>query len=165
MLTLLEDKNQGGFFATALDGTEGLISPRKPLELNSRAAHFFYDLWVLIKKSEFKAIPERTLRAVAVPSVLDREGKITAETGLALEKLVASYVEFSVVGDQQDPLAQALFDAGRSTYHPRKLVHYEAPGRYPKRARAAMYICNPDVCSLPIENPSDVVTQAAALSR
>ncbi len=165
MLTLLEDKNHGGFYATALDGTEGLISPRKPLEWNSRAAHFFYDLWVLSKKAAYEQIPERTLRAVAVPSVVEREGKITAETGLALEKLVAAYVEFSVVGDPQEPLAQALFDAGRSTYHPRKLVHYEAPGRYPKRAKAAMYICNPDVCSLPIENPSDVAAQAAALSR
>ena len=52
--------------------------------------------------------------------------------------------------------AQALFNAAREAYHPRKLLHYEKPGRYPSGKEARLYICNPDRCSIPITNPADV---------
>jgi len=45
---------------------------------------------------------------------------------------------------------------------PRKLLHYEEPGRYPARKNPAMYICNPNMCSVPIEDPARVSEQAAA---
>jgi len=41
-------------------------------------------------------------------------------------------------------------------------LHYEKPGRYPERDVPAMYICNPDMCSLPIEDPAQVAVQAAS---
>ena len=88
---------------------------------------------------------------------------MTGELGVALEKLAAGYVEFSVVGDSADPRAVALFDAGLNVYQPRKLLHYEAPGRYPDRGKPSMYICNPDVCSVPIEDPADVPAQTALI--
>ncbi len=81
---------------------------------------------------------------------------------LALEKITAAYVEFSIVGDPQDDNAIALFNAARSTYPPRKLAHFEKPGRYPNRDKAAMYICNPDMCSLPIESPEQVAKHVVA---
>jgi uncharacterized protein YyaL (SSP411 family) len=81
---------------------------------------------------------------------------------MALEKVTTSYVEFSVVGDTAHPNAQALFNAARDVFEPRKLLHFEAPGRYPDRGIPAMYICNPDMCSIPIEDPKQVAKQAVA---
>jgi hypothetical protein len=66
------------------------------------------------------------------------------------------------VGDPSQPASGALFDAGLNVFEPRKLLHYEPPGRYPDRGRPAMYICNPDMCSIPIEDPALVAKQAAA---
>ena len=122
-------------------------------------------MWIYTKEDQFADVPERTLRAIAQPEIIRREGKITGELALALEKVTAAYVEFSVVGDQQLPASQALYKAGLQTYHPRKLLHYEAPGRYPQRKNPAMYICNPDMCSIPIEDPMLVAEQASAFRR
>lgn len=161
-LDALEDKDLGGFYASSLDETSSIIAPRKPLEANGTAAYFFYNLWVYSKQDRFATVPERTLRAVAQPEFIRREGLATSELGLALELVTASYVEFSVVGDQTLPAAQALYKAGLQTYQPRKLLHYEPVGRYPARKNPAMYICNPRMCSVPIEDPAKVAGQAAA---
>ncbi|HAD10087.1 MAG TPA: hypothetical protein DCF62_11440 [Porticoccaceae bacterium] len=73
---------------------------------------------------------------------LRREGRVTGNRLLALETLTAGYVEFSLVGQPRHPATRALLKAGHEIYEPRKLVHREAPGRYPVRDRPAMYICN-----------------------
>ena len=138
------------------------IAPRKPLESNGTASSFFYDLWVYTKNDDYKSVSTDTIRAVGQRSIIRREGKITGEFAIALEKVTTAYVEFSIVGDTSHPNAVALFDAGREVYEPRKLLHYEAAGRYPDRGKPSMYICNPDMCSIPIDDPADVAQQAAA---
>ena len=161
-LVALQDKELGGFFATVPDATATIIAPRKPLEANGTAASFYYDLWIYTKDDAYKDVPATTIRAVAVPSMIRREGKITGEFAMALEKVTTAYVEFSIVGDTDHSNAKALFDAGRDVFEPRKLLHYEEPGRYPARGKPVMYICNPDMCSLPIEDPAQVASQAEA---
>ncbi len=161
-LELLQDETAGGFFATVPDATAAVIAPRKPLESNGTAASFYYDLWIYTKDDAYKSVSENAIRAVAQPTIIRREGKITGEFAMALEKVTTSYVEFSIVGDTDHPNAGALFEAGRDVFEPRKLLHYEAPGRYPDRGIPSMYICNPDMCSVPIEDPAQVAKQAAA---
>jgi uncharacterized protein YyaL (SSP411 family) len=161
-LAILHDAEGGGFFATVPDATAALIPPRKPLEASGTAASFFYDLGIYTKDPAYAGVSTDTIRAVADPGIIRREGKITGEFAMALEKVTTAYVEFSIVGDTNHPNAQALFDAGRQVFEPRKLLHYEAPGRYPDRGQPAMYICNPDMCSVPIDDPQDVMRQAAA---
>ncbi len=160
MLVNLYDKENGGFYSAIPDETVAIIPPRKPLELNAIAARFVYDLWVYTKNVHYAEIPEATIRAVATPEILRREGRITGQTALLLEKLTAAYVEFSVVGDPAHEDAQALFNASREIYHPRKLLHFEKAGRYPSGKEARLYICNPDKCSIPITNPDDVAKYA-----
>ncbi len=162
LLANLYDPDLGGFFATVPDATAAIIAPRKPLESNGTAAGFYYDLWVYTKDDRYKSIAVDTIRAVAEPSIIRREGRITGEFAMALEKVTTAYVEFTVVGDPSQPASGALFDAGLNVFEPRKLLHYEEPGRYPDRGRPAMYICNPDMCSIPIEDPALVAKQAAA---
>lgn len=161
-LASLHDDELGGFYATTADSTATIIAPRKPLEANGTAASFYYDLWVYTKDDTYETVAERTVRAVAEPDIIRREGKITGEFAIALEKVTTAYVEFSIVGDAAHPNATALFAAGRNVFEPRKLLHYEAPGRYPDRGKPVMYICNPDMCSLPIEDAAQVARQAAA---
>ena len=161
-LAVLHDDDLGGFFATTADATAAVIAPRKPLESNGTAASFYYDLWVYSKDDTYKSVPTETIRAVAQPSIIRREGRITGEIAMALEKVTTAYVEFSIVGDTSHSNAEALFIAGRDVFEPRKLLHYEAPGRYPDRGTPAMYICNPDMCSLPIEDPAQVAKHAAS---
>jgi len=160
-LTALHDDELGGFYATVHDATAAIIAPRKPLEANGTAASFYYDLSIYTKDDVYKGIAARTIRAVADPANIRREGNIIGEFALALEKVTTAYVEFSIVGDTSHPNAVALFDAGRDVFEPRKLLHYEEPGRYPDRGKPAMYICNPDMCSVPIEDPAKVASQAA----
>ncbi len=157
----LEDKKLGGFFGSAADGTEAMIARRKPLEDNAVAAQFLFLLGVATKDDELKTIAEQAIRAVAVPAIVKREGRITGNLAIALELIDAGYVEFSVVGDPATAAAQALLAAGQAVYEPRKVVHYEAPGRYPARERPAMYICNDTACSLPIFDPVAVSAEAS----
>jgi uncharacterized protein YyaL (SSP411 family) len=162
LIASLYDHDVGGFYATVPDATAAIIAPRKSLESNGTAASFYYDLWVYTKDDRYKSIAVDTIRGVADPTIIRREGRITGEFALALEKVTTAYVEFTVVGDPTVPMSGALFEAGLNVFEPRKLLHYEEPGRYPDRGRPAMYICNPDMCSIPIEDPALVAKQAAA---
>ncbi|MDH3641413.1 MAG: DUF255 domain-containing protein [Gammaproteobacteria bacterium] len=155
----LEDTELGGFYDSDSVAGSAPLARRKPLEMNATAGHFFYDLGIYAKREDYQSLAERIVRATATPPAVRREGKVTAELGLLLEKLAGAYVEFSIVGESSDPRAKALFEASGAAYHPRKLVHYEAPGRYPDRGRPALYICNPDYCTLPIEDPRKVSAQ------
>lgn len=158
LLATLEDPDSGGFYGGPDDGTPGR---RKPLEDNATAAYFLYMLGVLVKEDRYKLAAERAVRAAASPVAVRREGRITGKLLLTLEVLTAGYLEFSVVGQPRHPDTLALLEAGRRVYEPRKLIHREAPGRYPQRDRAAMYICNDQRCSLPIYEPAGVAREAA----
>ena len=156
----LEDTEVGGFFGSSpLDVAP--IPPRKPLEDNAASARFLYELWVYTKDDSLEGAAERTMRAVAHPDILRREGRIVGNLAVALETVTAGYVEFSVVGEPGDAHARALHASAREVYEPRKILHFEKPGRYPDRGRPAMYICNEDACSLPIVDPALVAKEAA----
>ena len=156
MIELLVDAANGGFYSSQADDTARHVPLRKPLEQNAVAAKLLYDLSVYSQDSRYESLASRAIQAVAHPGIVGREGKVTGELALALEQLVAAYVEFTIVGAADDAAAQALFDGVVATYHPRKLAHFEAPGRYPDRGRPALYICNPDFCTVPIEDPRDI---------
>ncbi len=161
MLFTLYDTTLGGFWGTELDDTAKIIAPRKPLEDNAIAASFFYDLYVLTKTKRFENIAQATIRAVASNDVLEREGKAVGETALLLEKMVAHYVEFTIVTTSvDDSKAKLLYQTALQTYHPRKLLHFQQPGRYPDLGKATTFICNPNRCSVPLFKPADITKTA-----
>ena len=157
--TLL-DKELGGYFGGPADDLDAIVGRRKPLEDNAATARFVYLLGVLNKDDALKQDAERAIRAVASPAIVSREGRITGSLAVTLELLISGYVEFSIVGPRDDAKALALIAAARRVYEPRKIVHFENPGRYPALEHAAMYICNDDQCSLPIADPTTVALQA-----
>ncbi len=155
LLTQLQDPELGGFY-----GSKDFVKPRKPLEDNAVAARFLYNYGVITKQNELKVASEKAIRASAAPQIVRREGRITGNLALATELLTSGYVEFSIVGSAKDDAANALFNASKSVYEPRGLVHYEQPGRYPKGDRPALYICNETACSVPIYDAKDIPEQA-----
>ena len=161
MRAKLEDPKLGGFFASPVTSSNAAIAPRKPLEDNGVAARFFHQLSTYTKNKQYDEVAERAIRAVAVPEILAREGRIVGNMAVALESVTGSYVEFSVVGtDPTDPKAAELYSASRAVTEPRKILHYEAPGRYPDSGKPSLYICSPQACSRPIFNPELVATEA-----
>jgi uncharacterized protein YyaL (SSP411 family) len=150
----LADPGQGGFYAAPPSALDAIVGRRKPLEDNALAARLVVWLGVLNQDPELIAAGERTVRAVALASIVRREGRVTGNLALTLELLIEGYVELSVVGD--GPASETLLAAGRRHYEPRGVLHREAPGRYPARDRAAMYICNADQCTVPITEAEDV---------
>ncbi len=159
-LSVLEDKALGGFYGSESKGIDEFIQRRKPLEDNAVAARFNYLLGIYARNDTFKEKAKRAIKASAAPDIVRREGKITGNLAVTLELLINGYVEFSVIGKPSDQKAQALFAAGRDVYEPRKVLHFEKPGRYPKPKQAVMYICNETACSLPIADPAQVLEQA-----
>ncbi len=160
MRATLEDAKIGGFYAASADGTEGLAPRRKPLQENGVAARFLFQLAQYTKNKDYAAAAERAIRAVSVPSMVAREGRSIGDLAVALETITASYVEFTVVGDASQAQAKVLFDTGRNYYEPRKILHFEQPGRYPNLGRPVMFVCTPNACSTPIFESKDVSTQA-----
>ncbi len=163
--TTLADPRIGGFFAAPRDGTENVAPRRKPLEDNAAAARFFYELWVYTKEDEFRETAEKAIRAAAAPEIVRREGRLVGNLAVALELMTSGYVEFSVVGDARDRRARSLFRAARKVYEPRKILHYEQPGRYPDQGRAVLYICNEQACSVPIYDAATVPAEAEKFRR
>lgn len=155
-----EDAQRGGFYASVADGTDATVPRRKPLQENGVAARFLFQLGKYTKNPELIASAEGAIRAVSLPAMLQREGRVIGELAVALETLTSEYVEFTVVGDISQTQAQRLFDTGRMYYEPRKLLHFEKPGRYPDLGRPVMFICSQNACSVPIFDTKEVATQA-----
>ena len=157
---IFEDHELGGFYASEADETDITISRRKPLLDNGIAARFLFQLGKYSKNTDMIKSAERAIRAVGTQANLAREGRIIGELAVAAETVTAEYVEFTVVGASDQAQVQQLFEAGRKYYEPRKLLHYEQPGRYPDLGRPAMFICSHDACSVPIFEAKDIPKQA-----
>lgn len=156
MQTLLEDKAVGGFYATTSDDTSDIVPRRKPLEDNGTASQFSYLLGKYTKDSAYFLSADRAVHAVSLRNMVEREGRIIGELAVAVELMTSDYVEFTVVGNPNQPEAHRLFESGRDFYEPRKILHYEAPGRYPDMGRPAMFICTPNACSQPIFDSKNI---------
>lgn len=161
----LEDREIGGFYAAVATEVNATIPRRKPLQENGVAARFLYQLGKYSKNTELIAAAERAIRAVSIPAMIKREGRIVGDLAVALETLTAEYVEFTVVGTIDQPQALRLFNTGRAYYEPRKLLHYELPGRYPDLGRPVMFICSQNACSVPIFESTEVAAQAEKFHR
>lgn len=93
--------------------------------------------------------------------MLEPEGRLAGELALTLESLTTDAVEISVLGATTDPRTQALYAAARVRYEPRKVLHYEAPGRYPDPGHPALYVCCDHACSAAIDDPDAVSAEVA----
>ena len=80
MLANLYDQENGGFYSSVPDETAAIIPPRKPLELNAVGPTSSTTCGSIPGNGAYAAVPEATIRAVATPEILRREGRITGQT-------------------------------------------------------------------------------------
>ena len=156
-LRVLEDTERGGFYSVEASKSDAL-ERRRPPDDNVAAARFYLALFSYSKDDSFKATAERTFRFVAARKPTG------GEAALAAEELLQGPVEFSVLGDRKDPATQSLFQAAQTVYEPRKVLHYEKPGRYPDYGRPAMHICTWEACTPPIFDPAGVAAAAKTMA-
>ncbi len=140
----------------ASDRPLGQLRQAPAIAANAIAARFLWSLGRYTHRSGFWRRAERVVRSVGGGDTIRDAGELVAELALTLERMTAGYVDFSIVGTPGDAAAEALFNAAREVYEPRKLLHYEQLGRYPVRDVATLFICNERSCSRPIDKPSDV---------
>lgn len=158
----LEDAEHGGFFAASPSDVDGLLGRRKPLAANANVARFLVELSVYTADKATFERAHRTVFSVSAPATVRAEGRYVGDLLLAAEALLDPAVEFTIVGDVGDPAAEALYKAALAVYEPRKVVHFDARGKYPTRKSATLYVCTEAACSSPIERPQDVAKAAAA---
>ncbi|MBI1732791.1 MAG: thioredoxin domain-containing protein [Gammaproteobacteria bacterium] len=156
MAAHLLDAGSGGFVARRPPGAGPVLVP---VSDNALAALFLQRLAYYRKPGgdePLLAQAESALKAVGGADKVEREGKMVAELALAVQHLLAGPFEFSVVGTAGDPMARELFLAAVRAYEPRKILKYEAPGRYPDLGRPALYICTSTLCTKPITAATEV---------
>ena len=155
-LPLVSALRDGGSLATA--GSVDSSAAQQQVAAKALTARLLYRLSVFARDPE---LAERALRllASAVPDLASdpsADRLDTVEVGLTLELFAAGFVEIAVAGDPQDLSTRRLFAAALRLYHPGKQLHFQAPGRFPELDQAAAYICNADLCSLPIIEPEQI---------
>lgn len=156
MATTLSD-GAHGFWATSASETDAFFQRRKPLEDNAVAARFLAALGALTHDETKLERARTTLRAVAAPMLVRREGKAVGQLATALRYVTAPVVEYTVVtASPADPRAAALHTAALKAAPVRAVVHTEAPGRYPDLGRPVVFVCTPQRCSQPAKTPADV---------
>lgn len=161
-LTSLEDRKGGGFFAASTSDVDDLLGRRKPLAANAAAARFLIELSVYTADEATFERGRAAVFSVSAPATVRAEGRYIGDLALAAEAVLDPGVEFTIVGAPEDPAASALHDAALRVFEPRKVVHFDARGKYPKRDVATLYVCTDAACSSPIERPEDVAAAAAA---
>ncbi len=158
----LEDTEDGGFFAhTADPAAVGVFRDRrKPLEENGLAARFLVDLHRYLDgdgrtETPYRTAAERALASIGQAETIGEEGRIVGKYLLALESVLMSTVDVTVVGAPDDAKTQALHRAALRYPEPRAVVEGSLPGeRYPDIGKPAVYLCTETACSSPITDES-----------
>ncbi len=158
----------GGLFAHTLDpAAVGVFAERrKPLPENALAAQFFIELHLLLDGDGTTPTPwlehaRRCLLAVGGDAQMAASGKLVARYAFAIELLLGTKFDLTLVAAPDDPVGEALWKAALSVWEPRASFERSAPGqRYPDLGQAAVYMCSDRACSRPLRDPA---TAARAL--
>jgi uncharacterized protein YyaL (SSP411 family) len=124
---------RGGFFAhTADPSAVGVFAQRqKPLEQNAVMAELMLELSQRASDDARRDRALATLRDVAVPATIARQGRKVGALVLALERARSGYFLLSVVGEPADPATHALHRAALRFQRPDRLVELGVPREQP----------------------------------
>lgn len=155
----LEDRERGGFFMS--DARDGVVSPLRPARANAVFARFLLQAGAYLHDDALSQSAARALRTVLSAANRRRSPYVHGELALALEHLTLGPVWMVVAGDRDDAAARALFDAARSIYEPRKVLHFDDLERYPRDGGAALFVCTEQACSSPIRDSATLEAHVA----
>ncbi len=149
----LYDKENGGYFSTNLMPVtlNGKRAATKVLIENALFARFLIEYSDLTGNEELIKQAEASLRSVGVDKILGNEERLIADFVLATSKLMKHHLVFTVVSnDLNSEDTKNLIRQVQFYYHPSKLIKVEKPGHYPDMGKAVLFVCNKNVCSMPI---------------
>lgn len=158
----------GGLYAHTKDPQAvGVFAERRvPLPENALAAQFFIELHMLLDGDGSVATPwlehaRRALLAVGSDAQIEGNGKVVARYLIALELLLGTKFDLTLVAAPGDPAAAQLEQAALRLFEPRASFERSAPGqRYPGLDAAAVYLCSDVACSRPLQDPATLAAEA-----
>ena len=158
----LEDPH-GGFFETTQSESDAFVARRKPMWDNGVTARFLLRLASLQRDPDLRASAAQALAATLDVRALAHEGPWMLGIALvALEDALAGPVEVSVVREKDGAESAAMYAAAIDAYEPRKIVHAELPGHYPKpKGAVTAFVCTLTSCSSPVTDPKALVETMA----
>ena len=133
-----------------------MIDNAAAVELFNRLAAYSYGAYENTGKYDSKKLhdfAEDALRAVATAERLRVQGYFIGQYNLAVQQWNDEFIQLSVVCPDTDSKAcKTLHYTALTRFnHPRRIVKLQTPGYYPARGEAALFICNSNVCSSPIQ--------------
>lgn len=149
----LQDTLHGGYFSTeqmAFSGG-GKFASTKVLNENAAFSRFLVEYGDLTDNDSAVVMAEKALRSVAVEKILGNEERLIGDFVLAMDKLIRHHFVFTIVSSSPSSNeTRSLFHLVKNLYHPAKLMKIERPGHYPDMGRPVLFICNKNLCSMPI---------------
>jgi uncharacterized protein YyaL (SSP411 family) len=161
-----EDGEHGGFFDAPERHESGRLGLReRPIEENALAADGLLRLSALTGDEKWRALALRTLRSFA--GEYRQWGQFAASYANAVARALAEPLVLTVVGPEQDPLADRLWRLARAATDPAASLHRVVPARDGERLdalgfppdRVAAYLCIGTVCSAPIADEASLASQ------
>lgn len=149
----LQDTLNGGYFSTEQMSFSGggKFASTKVLNENAVFSRFLIEYGDLTDDDSSLVMAEMALRSVAVEKILGNEERLIGDFVLAMDKLIKHHFVFTIVSSSPNSTeTRSLFRVVRTTYHPAKLMKIEMPGHYPDMGRPVLFICNKNLCSMPI---------------
>jgi uncharacterized protein YyaL (SSP411 family) len=149
----LWDKENGGYFSTDQNTLKlaGKTAAAKVLAENAIFSRFLIEYGDLFDREEVYPMAEAALRSVGVEKIRENEERLIADLVLALQKLIKHHLVFTIVSaDPSSEETKKLLKKVQHYYHPAKLFKVEKPGHYPDMGKPMLFVCNKNVCSMPI---------------
>ncbi len=153
----LEDAEHGGFFDAPRRDEPGRVALReKPIEDNAMTSDALLRLASLTGDDAWRQVALRTLRSFV--GTYRGWGQFASPYANAVARALAEPVAITVVGPSDDALAEALWNAARTSDDPARSVQRIAPEQegarlealgFP-RDRVAAYVCVGTTCSAPL---------------
>ena len=144
----------------------GKRAATKVLIENALFARFLIEYGDLTDKDELIKMAEASLRSVGVDKILSNEERLIGDFVLALNKLMKHHLVFTIVSaDFNSEDTKNLIKQVQFYYHPSKLIKLEKPGHYPDFGKATLFVCNKNVCSMPISASQSVKTEVDGFVR
>ncbi|MEM9066867.1 MAG: DUF255 domain-containing protein [Myxococcota bacterium] len=154
----------GGFHASTTSETDSLIPRTVPVTENATMARLLLQLGSLTQEESYRDAGLRTLRAITPREGIEQRGiEVLGELALSYEWATLGPVEISIVAEPDDPAATPFLDAAIALWEPRKIVHFEPNGRYPRQEGPIVHVCTTSACSSPLTDPAEIAATAEDL--
>jgi uncharacterized protein YyaL (SSP411 family) len=156
-------RNDVGYITSAHSGA---LKSQPQLDENVGVVRIANLLWHYTGQAQYRIVAEHAMHFVAAPGAPNHRGYLVAGILLADDEMTSSPLHITVVGQKDDPKAQALFAAVLRQPRTYKRIEWldEREGGlpnpdvgYPTLDKAAAFLCTGQACSPPVFTVDDLL--------